>query len=326
MSNYTIEDYKKAIKAKYEEEINGEYSNNLSSPTPAKLKKLCIKRFQSNNNKEDLSAFESFFDFPFDKDKKNLFGDDELNKLEAVKRFLLGKTEKPAEDTIQLAAILVDLRPRPFREFIKQHEKDEEVLINDLRDTNFSSKIVSSDDLIDEVETENAIEPKETFDKEDSEEIPNQDSEPIQDEESQPTSISVAAFTPIDGGTNPGNWRSVGIIAVIIFGLGLIIYFNLSKKECMQWSGDHYEEISCDLKIEGIGTFNSPQSYDERIINLRRIKVCDTTEFFKNEKAIVWYAKVGDSVEFFNTHGMHPENGKALRPVTSYIINKYVRK
>lgn len=46
----------------------------------------------------------------------------------------------------------------------------------------------------------------------------------------------------------------------------------------------------------------------------------------KNEKAIIWYSKVGDSIEFFNTHGMHPETGRALRPITSYIINKYVRR
>ncbi|MFD2940684.1 hypothetical protein [Flavobacterium notoginsengisoli] len=328
MSNYTIEDYKKAIKAKYEEEINGEYSNNLSSPTPAKLKKLCIKRFQSNNNKEDLIAFESFFDFPFDKDKKNLFGDDELNKLEAVKRFLLGKTEKPAEDTIQLAAILVDLRPRPFREFIKQHEEDEEVLINDLRDTKFSNKF-SSNDLIDEVEVENSIDSEVTSDIEEqfqSQSLESKQEEELEELEKQEQE-SIPTTTLVIVGDKPKSkmLRNLLITAVLI-GLGLITYFDFSKKECIQWSGDHYEEVSCDLKIQGIGIFNSPEPYDERIINLRKIKVSDTTTFFKNEKAIIWYAKVGDSIEFFNTHGMHPETGRGLKPVTPYIINKYVRK
>ncbi|KRB57859.1 hypothetical protein [Flavobacterium sp. Root186] len=338
MSNYTFEDYKKAIKAKYEEEIEGEHSYNLSSPTTANLRKLCVKRFKSNNNKDDLSAFESFFDVPFDKDKKNLFGDDEMNKLEAVKRFFLGRTENPAEDTIQLAAILVDLQPRPFNKFRKQNDPDDLELINDLRDTKFFSPQNSSDDLIDEVENENVIDPK----IEEPKENQSQESEPIQDEESEPifvaekpesfqnqelapTPAPISTFVNIDEGTPNNIWRYLGITAVVV-GLGLIIYLALPKKDCMQWSGDHYDEVSCDLKIGGIGTFNSPEPYDERIIDLRRIKVCDTTIFFKNEKAVVWYAKVGDSVEFFNTHGMHPENGRALRPITHYIINKYVIK
>ncbi|WP_073484664.1 MULTISPECIES: hypothetical protein [unclassified Flavobacterium] len=340
MSNYTFEDYKKAIKAKYEEEVEGEHSNNLSSPTTANLRKLCVKRFKSNNNKDDLSAFESFFDVPFDKDKKNLFGDEEMNKLEAVKRFFLGKTEKPAEDTIQLAAILVDLQPRPFREFRKQNDPDELELIDDLRDTKFFNPQNPSDDLIDEVEKENVIDPK----IEEPEENQSEESEPIQDEELEPTfeaektesfqnqeSASTEPSFPILTFVNTGKkpptkiWWYSGITAVLVV-LCFIIYLALQKKDCMQWSDNHYEEVSCDLKMEGIGTFNAPEPYDERIIDLRRIKVCDTTTFFKNEKAVVWYAKVGDSVEFFNTHGMHPENGRALRPITPYIIHKYVVK
>ncbi|MBW1655244.1 hypothetical protein [Flavobacterium quisquiliarum] len=325
MSNYTFEDYKNAIKAKYEVEIDGEYSTNLSSPTPANLKKLCIKRFQSNNNKDDLNAFESFFDFPFDKDKKNLFGDDEMNKLQAVKRFLLGKTEKPAEDTIQLAAILVDLQPRPFNKFRKQIDEEDMSMYNELTNRNVPNQIVSSGDLVDEVKIENSTDSKETFDAQEPEPILSEESETIQDEEPKPTAMTISPSFPIDDNPKPNKWKYFAIIAVL-FGLGLITYFNLSKKECIQWSGNHYEEVSCDLKIQGIGTFNSPEPYDERIINLRRIKVSDTTTFFRNEKAIIWYAKVGDSIQFFNTHGMHPETGRALKPITSYIINKYVRK
>ncbi len=339
MSNYTFEDYKKAIKAKYEKEIEGEHSYNLSSPTTANLRKLCVKRFKSNNNKDDLSAFESFFDIPFDKDKKNLFGDDEMNKLEAVKRFFLGRTENPAEDTIQLAAILVDLQPRPFNKFRIQNDPDDLEFINDLRDTKFFNPQNSSDDLTDEVKNENVIDPK----IEEPEENQSEKYEPIQNEELEPTfaaektesfqnqgSTSAQVVSPISTFVNIGKppskiWRYSGIAAVLA-GLGFISYLALQKKDCMQWSDNHYEEVSCDLKMEGIGTFNAPEPYDERIIDLRRIKVCDTTTFFKNEKAVVWYAKVGDSVEFFNTHGMHPENGRALRPITPYIIHKYVVK
>lgn len=93
----------------------------------------------------------------------------------------------------------------------------------------------------------------------------------------------------------------------------------------MQWSGDHYEEVSCDLEIQGIGTYISVEPLDERVIHLKKIKVSDTTTFFKNGEAVIWYAKVEEGVEFFNSHGMHPENNKPLKPVTQYIIDKYVK-
>lgn len=301
MSNNTFEDYKNAIKAKYREEADGEFSNYLSSPTTANLRKLCIKRFESNTNNEDLNGFKSFFDFPFDGEKKNLFGDDEMNKLEAVKRFFLGKTENPADDTIQLAAILVDLKPRPFREFRKQIDEEDLQIFDELKDTNISNEKVSKEIKI------------EIPDRLDEKAAQIQESKSIKSERSQAT-LNLKPKSKIA--------RYIAIIFVLL-GLGTIIHIAL-KKHCMQWSGDHFEEVSCDFKTEGIGTFTVLEPYDERVINLRKIKVCDTTAFFKNGKAVIWYSKIGDSVEFFNTHGTHPETGRGLKPITHYIINKYV--
>jgi hypothetical protein len=318
MSNYTFEDYKKAIKAKYEEEIEGEYSNNLSSPTPANLRKLCIKRFKSNNSKDDLITFESFFDFPFDKDKKNLFGDDEMNKLEAVKRFFLGKTENPAEDTIQLAAILVDLRPRPFREFRKQIDEEDLEIINELKNTDVLNEKVSPENLISHLDAQSSTGSEPTFVAEEPESFQNQESEPTQ------VPMSISTFVNID--EKPKSKKTEYLIFIAVFTvLSIFIYLAFPKKDCMQWSGDHYEEVTCDLEVQGIGTYIPVEPLDERIINLRKIQACDTTTFFKNGEAVIWYAKVGDSVDFFNTHGRHPENNKPLKPVTQYIIDKYVK-
>lgn len=92
----------------------------------------------------------------------------------------------------------------------------------------------------------------------------------------------------------------------------------------MQWSTDHYERVRCNLEM-GIKD-NKIEPFDETTFNLKKIAVCDTTTCFDNNGvAIIWYAKVGDSVEFFNTHGMHPEKKKSLKPVTHYIIDKYVK-
>lgn len=312
MSKFTFEDYRNAIKAKYEEEIEGEYANNLISPTTANLRNLCIKRFMSNNNKDDLNTFESFFEFPFDKDKKNLFGDDEMNKLEAVKRFLLGRTERPAEDTIQLAAILVDLQPRPFSEFRKQIDEEDSKLIEDLRN-NKSSREVSSEEMSDSIEIDSSNDPEPTADDQESEASQIPDSEPteIHNEDDKPKSKKM---------------RYAAIIAILM-GLGLIIYLALPKKECMQWSNDHYEMVDCDLKVNSLGIMPPVELLDESLINLKKVQVCDTTSCFdKNGDAIIWYAKSENGVDFFNGHGRHPENNRPLKPVTKYIISKYVKK
>ncbi|WP_152561015.1 hypothetical protein [Flavobacterium sp. ASV13] len=319
MSNITFEDYKNAIKAKYEKEKEeGDYSNNLSSPTPANLRKLCVKRFKSNPDKEDLNAFESFFDFPFDKDKKNLFGDDEMNKLEAVKRFFQGKTEKPSEDTIQLAAILVDLRPRPFNKYKKQMDEEDVQLIDILRGTSDSAKEVSSDNLSDKVKVENSNNSEADFVIEEP--------LPVQSKEVKSEETSISTFVNMDEKPKSNKLKYLAIVAVLA-GLGLIIFLALPRKECMQWSGDHYEIVDCNLKSEGFISGSPVELLDENLVGLKKIKVCDTTVYFdKNHNAIIWYAKKGDSIDFFNNHGRHPENNSPLRPVTKYILDKYVNK
>ena len=59
-------------------------------------------------------------------------------------------------------------------------------------------------------------------------------------------------------------------------------------------------------------------------MQLRKIDVSDTTTFFKHEKAQVWYCKKEKQIEYFNGPGFHPENGKVLKPITNYMIEKYV--
>ncbi|WP_369013690.1 hypothetical protein [Flavobacterium anhuiense] len=313
MQTITFEDYKNAIKAKYEEEKNGEYSNNLNSPTAANLRNLCVKRFDTNNNQDDLIAFKSFFDFPFDRNKKNLFGEDELNKLEAVKRFFLGKTENPAEDTIQLAAILVDLQPRPFNEYRKQLSAEEKKLIEELRDTTPPPKKETSfNTLIDIIEEDDSLKVEEV--------------EQTQSLESEIAPIPIATFVAT-GKPTKSRMIIYAVVTAFSAGLAIMIYFAFFQKQCMQWSNDHYEKVSCDLEVNGLGSFNIVEPFDKTVFDLKKIKVCDTTPFFNtNGEAIVWYGKTANGIDFFNGHGRHPENNSPLRPVTRYILNKYVKK
>ncbi len=311
--------YKEAIRDKFKiERVEGKHSHYLNNPSQAHLRDLCWEIYSSNPKTDDLSVYRNFFRTEFSSEENT--STQYTDKFKKVGSFYKGEKKAANISTVELAAILVDFHPRPFNKFRKQIDPDDLEIINDLRDTKFFNPQNSSDNLITKVENENVTDSK----IEETEQFQSQESEPKEEQE-QEEQESISTLVGIV--EKPANiiWRYLGITAALV-GLGFIIYLASSKKDCIQWTGDHYEKVSCDLKIDGIGTFNSPVPYDERIIDLRRIRVCDTTVFFKNEKAVVWYAKVGDSVEFFNTHGMHPENGKALRAITPYIINKYVVK
>lgn len=305
MSNITFEDYKNAIKAKYEKEKEeGDYSNNLSSPTPANLRKLCVKRFASNTDKDDLIAFESFFDFPFDKDKRNLFGGDELNKLVKVRRFFQGITENPADDTIQLAAILVDLRPRPFNKYRKQIDEEDLELFNELTIPNNSVKEVASDNLNDQAQIEDLNDSK---------------TDGVIEEprlESKKPVKKNKYFEKLFNRSKPTMITTAFIFCLI----ATIIYFAFIKKHCMQWSQDHFEVVDCNSNSSD--NQNKIIPYDANLLEFKKLRVCDTTTNYST----IWYSKKNNVVEFFNTHGKNPVNDSPLKAVSKHIFETYAEK
>lgn len=100
----------------------------------------------------------------------------------------------------------------------------------------------------------------------------------------------------------------------------------LPAKDCMQWQSDHYEMVDCQNKVDGLYSSAPIIPTYEKAIELKRIIVSDTTTFFEGGKAKIWYCKVDGVPEFFDSPGFHPITGKGLRPVTDYIIEKYVKK
>lgn len=99
------------------------------------------------------------------------------------------------------------------------------------------------------------------------------------------------------------------------------------EPQCMQWQKNHYEIVDCNTENhQSLLKQYDVIPYDEDQSKLFKIEVSDTTTFFKNGKPLYWYCKVDGKPDFFNTHGIHPETGKALKPVSEYIVEKYVKK
>jgi hypothetical protein len=285
MENNTLENYKKAVRDKYEKEKTGVNSSFLITPSQANLRDLCWEIFKANEDKDDLNVFSSFFGFQFDLTKRKHFNT-HTDRFKPIGTFLIGKTDTSKFEAINLAAILVDLQPRPFLKFkvkggIKEGmqnkilDEKKRVITKEIQDLNIDAEIVKKS-----------------------------------------SSFKSKLIKKL-----PKNLKQTIMAVVIVLCLGFFIsYLSFPKKRCMTWVSDHYEEVECSSETY-------MDNYDARYFDLKKIKACDTTTFFKNDKAIVWYAKSGDSIEYFNQFAPYPEKtSKYLKPITNYIIKKYVNR
>nr|WP_294777205.1 hypothetical protein [uncultured Flavobacterium sp.] len=226
---------------------------------------------------DDLNTFKLFMGFEF-KPENKIRLKDETDRFRTIENFLKGTTDSNDTETINLAAILVDFKPRPFLKFVKLGKNEEDILGED-----------SAEDK--ELGT----------------------SKPESIPEKKETSLKKKLIFGLIGFT--------GLFSIGYTAKDLV----LPEKECMQWQNDHYEPIDCKQDINGFFASSPIVPFDEKSSTLRRLIVSDTTTFFEGKKAIIWYCKVGkEDIECFDGPGFHPVTGKALKPITEYIIDKYV--
>lgn len=93
------------------------------------------------------------------------------------------------------------------------------------------------------------------------------------------------------------------------------------QKECMYWHEDHYEAVFCDEIIDE----NLVIALNREKMLMKKINSPDTLTV-ENALGKVWYDKSNKKIEFFTHYGIHPENGKTLKPITAYILETYAKK
>lgn len=125
MRNNTLKEYKKAIKNKYEIEKEREYFDYLYSPSRGKLRDFCWLIFEGNPTKDDLNVFKNLFSLDFDHTKKKKFKE-QKDKFRPIETFFKGETDPSNIDAINMAAILVDFQPRPFKKFNEKYRSEHE--------------------------------------------------------------------------------------------------------------------------------------------------------------------------------------------------------
>jgi len=329
MPNNTFDDYKIAVKNRYEEARNSEYFDYLDNPTRAKLRNLCWELFQQQNrNQDDLNVFSSLLGLPFDINRKNKF-DEQIDKFRPIEKYFKGETDPANVEAVNMAAILVGFEIRPFNKFrihnlyrdeIQNDDADNSEISNTERQPIDSSLILET--FLDKKESERGIE-KGIVEKNHDEVTESGKVNEIAIREAEPKAISLFLIIKeklLNRLKRKIKVTAIGVAIVLCVGFAAIYEFFPSKG-CMQWTGTKYEIVDCDLKAPD----NNIELLDANQVNMERIKVCDTTAFFVNEKAVVFYARSSDSLECFNQIGYHPERRSLyLKPITHYMIGRYV--
>lgn len=284
-----LSDYKKEVQAKFEEEKKGINSSIFINPSRAKLRNLCIEIFKDNANADDLNSFASFFGFQFNPEHTNKLRDTtNTDKFRPIETFLKGETDLADIEGVNLAAILVDFKYRPYLKYSKRDDveitkKIEKGEIGGGKRVKGGQGIVA---------------------------LPSKKS----------------SFNLIDWmcDTKARLMGTIGVLMISVFGITI---YAVDDMECMQWQEDHFELVYCETNLDNPNS-NPKISIDKELLDFRKIKISDTTTFFKNDKAVVWYCKSGDELECFNGPGagFHPITGKTLRPITDHMIDKYIHK
>ncbi len=284
MPKITFKDYIEGIKAKYEEEKTKKYSGYLAKPSPASLKNLCDILKKENTSKKDQEIISLFY---------NKEGFD-VDKFKPIGNFFSGKTQSPSHDILDMMALLVNFEPRPLGKFLEVNNQCSKEYTGQESMTLHSP---SEKELI-KVNTPLSLAS-----------IPNNS-------------------LPQNAGTKFTLSNKKAIIALLLFCAFIsLLTYNLltSHKECLEWQNNHYVEVDCTTEIKGIANFETKIPYDESLLKIKKIIPTDSTTYFKNGKAILWYCKnENGSIELFNTPGYHPVTNKTLKPITHYMIKKYL--
>lgn len=294
MSKITFEEYKNAIKTKYQTFKLEEPTGILLNLSPAQLRNLCLIIFDRSLSINDENTFRVFLNTKEGEDLRRAIERFEIARFRPIISFLTGEKESDNPARIELAAILVDFEKRPYNKFLR-----EELVVNTPKPvlSEISSPIKKGKGT--------SFEEKE---------------------------LEIRSFVGVPNkliSTKNIIEKPYLILLTSIFILsGSFAIWSFNEEEnCMVWNKDHYEEIPCD-NVSNTMTLLSPivmKKEEGLISNFKKIKACDTTSFFKMGKPCIWYGKSFDGTyEYFTAPGLHPETGKTLRPITQYMIEKHI--
>ncbi|MGJ1431537.1 hypothetical protein ACR79M_08165 [Sphingobacterium spiritivorum] len=336
-ANYTFANYQEVVISIYEEKKNnGSLPLGLLELTPGKLRDECIMICHERPDDKDLPMLRSFLGAAENmaayirilEEKKK------IDKFRPLINFLNKRTDYTNRYNIELLAWIIDFTPRPYSKWEIESRSNNRENTTDRTETPIDSILLEltppNQNESERISDNNEIE------DEDSEEKTNyqseidptkEENEQVPDTEATSSSSNILKttfFTPPPKKTwfkrNIKQTALSLVAATTLCGGTYMVAYNGSQG-CMYWTGDHYKSIPCQEKVEGATVLALDSA---KLLNFKKINVPDTLTISSLNN--LWYTKITvDSAEFYTSSGFHPLfPEKRLKPVTLYILNKYV--
>jgi hypothetical protein len=316
-----FEDYKKKVFSTYERmREEGTLSLVLSHPTSAKLREECIRVYDERYNSNDQSILTTFFSsFNSENDHRQIIANTDPDEFKPLVNFLKRKTGKTDNKNIELLAWLINFHPRPSTLFYKS------IKTNTAAQNHLSTNIPSEEKGPLEINISNFI--SSSSDGSENDISDRHKGSTNSDESLIPRKI-------FDYGAKEKaiySSKSFLVFGAFLLLVGIGTYFlwkqhhNASRnplvdERCMVWTGDHYEPVNCDEKVEN--KLKLPLQF-LKLEGFRKIESPDTLT--KSSLGKVWYSNIAGKHEFFTDSGKHPvDTIRRLRPLTKYILANHV--
>jgi len=293
-------DYQTAVLEKYKKKkAAGDLSHRMLHQGPAKLRDECVTVYKQRYDRKDDKTLADFFDPGSEKDWLKTIRQCDINKFKPIMNFMNGKTQKPDPKIVEVLAWLIDFKPRPWEEAEKKYS--------------------DSTHIPDLIQGES---PKDENEKEGEERLPEEPGQKGKEGVPAP-----AISTRPASGSKARKAIIAAIMGVAVF---IVIYWGWFKapaiistgpQGCMYWTGDHYQQVSCNQKIDGAMVIALDS---EKLDHFKRITRPDTIT--ENSITKIWCVKVSGNYEYYTSDGFHPiDHRLRLRPLSAYIFRNHPR-
>ncbi|MET1258131.1 hypothetical protein ABV409_02260 [Flagellimonas sp. DF-77] len=297
MEPKTSKSYQEAVLEKYKREKGGQMRGYLAEPTRSQIRDACVYLFHKRNEKGDEYILNRFFEFKNEDNKLwevQNFGE---GKFRAIENFLKGEAKNTSIKNINLISWLIDFKPRPYEEYLKsdvtvleepkESEPDDSGIANGGKTTQKKRKLIITISIAfgAVLMTRLLLDPL----------IPG-------DNHSQPNRNDTTISDNPSGSTSKGE-----------------------ELNCITWADTVYVMVSCNSSISKYGNPIEPID-KKKLESMKKVKVTAASNFFAdNGKPLIWYHKNSNGeIEYYTAPGLHPLNGRTLKKITPYIIEKYV--
>lgn len=290
--------YRQEVLKAYNERKPALFDGRIISPSRAGLRDIFRELVpgMTKSDKEVVRAFLVRADIDrLDADLENM----SVDKFRAMITLMKGKSQSSDIKNVNLLAVLVGFEPRPLNNYLKGK---------------------NAQGLNPGEESEIKISEEKSKAKNDQG-IPSASAETIGQNPTDATSETTV--NPETRNTSVQNQprkkpyqRYILWSLAILIPTALALFMTPRTPECMQWNGDRYVSVDCQTD----GKNASVVARDSAQFLVSRLRIVDSTSFFKAGKVVVWYLQRNGKYEFFDHPGYHPiETGRELKPVSTRI-------